>query len=74
MGERDTSILLKATKGLLQTPPVGDISPIPGSSDRKQVLHSGAWFVVFKHTLFKEKPVIYIMEILTREEFEYYKS
>ena len=74
MHERDASALLTDIRGLLRTPPSGDISPIPGTSDRKRVLRSGTWFVVFKHTLFKERPVIYIMEIFTGEEFEYYKS
>ena len=70
--ERQTSKILWDIKGVLQYPPIGDIKPLSGFSDHRKMLYSHPHYVIYKKIIYKGKEVLYIMDILTDEDLEYY--
>ena len=72
--ERQMAKMLWDIKGVLQYPPIGDIKPLPGFSDHRKILYSHPYHVIYKKVIYKGKEVLYILEVLTDEELEYYTS
>lgn len=72
--ERQMSKMLWDIKGVLQYPPIGDIRPMPGYSDRRKMLYSHPYYVVYKKANYKGKEVLYVMNVLTEEDLEYYMN
>lgn len=74
MPEAEVNILLRDIKGVLRDPPAGNIIPLSGFPDRRKFVRSGKRYAIFKQTVFKEKPILYVMDILTEEDLDYYTN
>lgn len=68
------SKIIRDIKGVLSSPPTTPIENVPGYSGRRIFIRSGPWTILLKYTEFKGKKVLYVMEILSKEDLEYYFS
>ena len=66
LDKKSVERIRNAINGLTQTPPVGDIKVMQGSSDGKMRLSVGTWRVIYKYGINQEVEVLFILEIGNR--------